>query len=370
MKFIDEVRLTAASGKGGDGLVAFRREKFVPKGGPSGGDGGRGGHIVFRASRHLNTLLRLRFTPIIKADKGTAGGPNRRTGAQGKDRIVEVPVGTLIKSESGDQLLADLSEDAAEFLALEGGRGGKGNAHFTSSTRRAPDFAKDGRPGNERIFRLELKLLAEVGLLGYPNAGKSTLISRLSAARPKVASYPFTTLVPSLGVVKKPDGYNSFVMADIPGLIDGAAEGAGLGHRFLRHVERCKLLLHLISLDPMDAEAYGEPLLRFDSLSSELKRYAAELAGRPQVVLLSKSDLSTAAEIDAVRAMFVGHGHMVVVASSVTGEGLDDVVYTLCQALDDLAQPPEEPEPSEPPLPPHRHPGAVSNREDVESDVE
>ncbi|HCP46509.1 MAG TPA: GTPase ObgE [Deltaproteobacteria bacterium] len=333
MKFLDEVRINATSGAGGDGCVSFRREKFVSRGGPDGGDGGRGGHIIFKASRHFNTLHRLRFSPIIKGKRGTNGGGSRRTGAQGKDTIIEVPQGTLIRDQKDGVVLCDLAEDGAEFLALEGGRGGKGNCRFSTSTRRAPDFAQAGGSSVTSDFYLELKLLADVGLLGFPNAGKSTLISRLSAARPKVAPYPFTTLQPSLGVVEVPGAFQTFVVADIPGLIEGAAEGVGLGHQFLRHVERCSLLLHLVSLDPVEAEANGAVLDRLNTMNQELARYDEKLAAKRQLVLLSKLDLVSSEEVASIRGALLDAGHEVFAASAVSGEGLKELTFALHQAI-------------------------------------
>ncbi len=333
VKFIDEVRLTAISGKGGDGCSAFRREKFVPRGGPSGGNGGRGGHIIFRASRHFNTLHGLRFTPIVKAKPGRSGGPSLRTGAQGQDRVIDVPVGTLIRRSGSDRLLADLQQEGDEFLALEGGEGGRGNASFKSSTHRAPTRFEPGGASLEAEFHLELKLLADVGLLGFPNAGKSTLISTLSAARPKVASYPFTTIAPSLGVVQVAEDYSTFVMADIPGLIEGAAEGAGLGHRFLRHVERCLILLHMVSLDPFEVEAHGSVQERFEKMNRELQRYSPSLGTRQQVVLLSKLDVADSDVVAEASNWFREQGVPVLTGSAVTGAGMKELVSAIAQAI-------------------------------------
>jgi len=333
VKFIDEVRLTTISGKGGDGCCAFRREKFVPRGGPSGGNGGRGGHIIFRASRHFNTLHGLRFTPIIRAKPGHKGGPSMRTGGQGKDRIIEVPVGTLIRKSSSRLVLADLHEEGSEYRAMEGGKGGRGNASFASSTNRAPTRFEAGGPAQEAEFQLELKLLADVGLLGFPNAGKSTLISVLSAARPKVAAYPFTTVAPSLGVVQVAEDYSTFVMADIPGLVEGAAEGVGLGHRFLRHVERCSLLLHMVSLDPLEIEANGTVEERYEKMNSELHRYSPELGTRQQLVLLSKLDIADPDVVAEAERWFAAQGLTVLKGSAVTRAGMKELVSTLAQAI-------------------------------------
>jgi GTP-binding protein len=327
-RFIDEVRVDASSGAGGDGRASFRREKFVPRGGPNGGDGGRGGHVIFEADASLNTLHNLRFTPIIKAKRGGDGGLNQKNGRAGEDRVVLVPPGTEIRSDRGE-LLAELLEAGDRAVVLHGGQGGRGNVHFKSSQNRAPTQAEPGGAGEQRMLCLELKLLADVGLLGFPNAGKSTLISRLSAARPRVAAYPFTTLEPSLGVVSVPGTYQTFVVADIPGLIEGAADGTGLGHQFLRHVERCRVLLHLVSLDPVEDEATGDALDRFAKINHELERYDPDLARRPQVVLLSKSDLVDEATVDAVRARFLALGHEVFVGSAVTGAGMNELIFAL-----------------------------------------
>ena len=333
MRFIDEVRVEASSGAGGPGLSSFRKEKFVTKGGPWGGDGGRGGDVVIVATRNKNTLLHVRYKQVVKAKDGRSGGSARRTGASGEDAVIEVPVGTVARNLSTGEILADLTEDGQQVVLLRGGQGGLGNAKFKSSTNRAPTYAQPGQPGETASIGLELKLMADVGLLGYPNAGKSTLISRLSAAKPKVASYPFTTLAPSLGVVKVPGTYDSFVMADIPGLIQGAADGAGLGHRFLRHVERCSLLLHLVSLDPLETEAQGEPAERFARINRELQRFDPALAERPQLVLLSKADLASDEDLATARAAFTDAGHPVHVASSITGDGLDQLVFALAKRM-------------------------------------
>lgn len=283
----------------------------------------------------MNTLHHLRFKPMIKAKPGGHGGRNNCTGRSGEDLVVRVPLGTTIKDAASSALLADIDESGTQIVVLEGGRGGRGNARFTSSTRRAPTRSEPGGAAVTRELLLELKLLADVGLLGFPNAGKSTLISRVSAARPKVAAYPFTTLEPSLGVVGIPGGYDSLVMADIPGLIEGAADGAGLGHRFLRHVERCRVLLHLLSLDPLEDDAVGSPTERFRKINSELARYDSSLAGRAQIVLLSKLDLVDPEQVEAIRSEFEAEGHRVLAASSVSGEGIEQLIYTLAAALKD-----------------------------------
>ncbi len=285
--------------------------------------------MILLATRDKNTLSHLRFKQHIKAGNGASGGPANRTGRSGADAVIELPVGTVVKDFKTGAVLADLSEDGKQIVLLEGGKGGMGNARFKSSTRQAPDYAQTGLPGENKELMLELKLLADVGLLGFPNAGKSTLISRLSEAKPKIAAYPFTTLTPSLGVVKVPGSYETFVMADIPGLIEGAADGTGLGHQFLRHVERCALLLHLLSLDPLEEPVHGDAITRFGTINSELQRFDPALARRPQVVLLSKADLASEQDVDAAREALEAEGHSVFVASSVTGAGLDALVYDL-----------------------------------------
>lgn len=284
MRFIDENQIIVASGNGGDGALSFRREAHVPRGGPDGGDGGRGGNLILRADPGLNTLVDLRRNKRYAAQSGSNGGAKNMTGRFGDDLVVLVPVGTMLYDAETDEFLADLDVAGAEWM-LEGGRGGLGNPHFKSARQRTPHKTTPGKPGEEYVLRLELKLLADVGLLGFPNAGKSTLISTISAARPRVADYPFTTLVPNLGVVRV--GWDSsFVMADIPGLIEGASEGAGLGHQFLKHVERCKVYVHLVS-----ADAEEGPAARYQKLNDELEAYAPELLERPQIVVLSRIDL-------------------------------------------------------------------------------
>lgn len=333
-RFLDEVRIRCASGRGGHGRVSWRREKYVPKGGPAGGDGGRGGHVIFVATEDENTLLSLRFRADLRAGNGEHGGTSRKTGADGADQRIVVPVGTIVRSAETGEVLADLSTPGVEWIALRGGRGGRGNCHFTTSTRQAPDFAEDGEAGLDAELDLELKLLADVGLLGFPNAGKSTLISVVSAARPKVAAYPFTTLEPSLGVVQVPGTFRSFVMADIPGLIEGAAEGAGLGHRFLRHVERCRLLLHLVSLDPLEEEGTGALDARIHTLEQELERFDPELARRPRVLVLSKADLLSDEEIEAKRAVLADRFGPALVVSAATGAGVRELIREVANRLD------------------------------------
>ncbi|HET9451204.1 MAG TPA: GTPase ObgE [Aggregicoccus sp.] len=332
MKFVDEVRIFVKAGDGGNGAVAFRREKFIERGGPSGGDGGDGGSVVFEASSQLTTLLDYRYQQHHRARGGEHGMGSDCNGRASEDLVLKVPVGTLIKDENTGELLADLSEDGQRFVAAQGGRGGLGNMNFASSTRQTPRFAQDGTPGEERTLRLELKLLADVGLLGFPNAGKSTFISRVSKARPKVADYPFTTLVPNLGVVAYKD-HLSYVMADIPGIIEGASEGVGLGHQFLRHVERCKVLVHLLD---MGAEGEGrEPLKDFDVLNRELAKYSPELAHKPQVVAANKLDLTHAREerLEPLTKALRARGLQVFPISCATGEGMGPLMDAVAEVL-------------------------------------
>jgi GTP-binding protein len=336
MKFIDEVTLFATSGHGGAGCVAFRHEKFIEFGGPSGGDGGKGGDVIFEATAGLSTLLELRHRPHQKAEHGHNGMGKNRHGAGGDDLLIRVPVGTVVKDAETDDILADLTENGQRVILLKGGRGGQGNARFASATNKAPKFAQPGEDNEERKLRLELKLMADVGLLGLPNAGKSSLISKVSAARPKIADYPFTTMVPSLGVVPYKN-YRSFVMADIPGIIEGANEGAGLGHRFLKHLERSGILLHLVDISWMPDR---DPRAEYESINRELALFSPELAAKGQIVVITKIDLpQTKAELSAIKTWFEGQGVAVFPISSATGEGVDIL-------LDEIARrlwgPPEE----------------------------
>jgi GTPase len=323
MRFLDEVRITVVSGDGGDGCSSFRREKYVPYGGPDGGDGGHGGDVVFVATRDRNTLLHLKTKPLWEAERGAHGKGKQMTGRSGESLEIEVPIGTRVFDAETKNLLADLTADGERWIAAEGGAGGLGNLRFKSSTNRAPRNRTPGKPGEERTLDLELMLMADVGLLGFPNAGKSTLVSRLSAARPRIADYPFTTLEPSLGVVDMGDD-QSFVMADIPGLIEGSADGAGLGHQFLRHLGRTRLLLHLVSLSPVDGPIeQGGVLARYRTIRGELEAYGEHLAGRPEIVVLTKRD---AVDEDTARSAiqaFAATGIDAPIAiSAVTGEGL------------------------------------------------
>lgn len=330
MKFIDEVTLHCASGHGGAGCVSFRREKFIPFGGPNGGDGGRGGDLIFLTTASLSTLLELRHKPHQKAERGRHGMGKDRHGAAGEDLIIKVPVGTIIRdAETGDEL-ADLSEDGQQIVLLKGGRGGQGNARFATATNKAPKFAQPGEEGEERKLRLELKLMADVGLLGLPNAGKSSLISKVSSARPKVADYPFTTLAPSLGVVGYKD-FRSFVMADIPGIIAGAHAGAGLGHRFLKHLERSGILVHLVDISGLPE---SDPFGAYQAVNRELNLFSEELGNKGQIVALTKMDLPAAREhLLEAEAWFKDRGVSVYPISSATGQGIEALLDAIAERL-------------------------------------
>jgi GTP-binding protein len=332
--FVDEARLTVRSGDGGNGMASFRREKFVAKGGPNGGDGGRGGDVVLVADRNRNTLSEFHYRQKMSAKNGAGGGSSGKTGADGADLVIALPVGTVVYDDEAPEdapPLVDLAEDGQRVVVARGGKGGLGNLHFKSSRRQAPDFALPGLPGETLQLRLSLKLLADVGLVGFPNAGKSTLLGRVSAARPRVAAYPFTTLTPSLGVVERGD--DRLVVADIPGLIEGAAEGAGLGHRFLRHVERTRVLVHLLDLGAMTME--GRDLVDdYETLRLELGRYDARLLERPEIVVLSKTDVAGADAVAAARAALAELGLEPLELSSATGEGVDALVGRIFEAVD------------------------------------
>ena len=332
MQFIDQAEIEVAAGKGGDGIVAFRREKYVPAGGPAGGNGGRGGSVILVAAENLQTLLDFRYTHLFKAEDGGRGGPNNCTGAAGSDRLIEVPCGTAVYAADTAELIGDLVTPGQTLCVATGGKGGLGNKYFLSNRNRAPEYALPGLPGEQRTLRLELKLLAEVGIIGLPNAGKSTLISALSAARPKVADYPFTTLVPNLGVVRKPTG-DGTVFADIPGLIAGAHQGAGLGHDFLRHIERTRVLLHLV-----DATA-ADPIADYQTIQQELQAYGRGLAARPQILALNKIDAVDQQTTTAVAQQLASLSQAPVFQiSAVTHQGLEQLLQQIWATLDQFIE--------------------------------
>ena len=330
MQFIDQAEIEVEAGKGGDGIVAFRREKYVPAGGPAGGNGGRGGDVILVAATDLQTLLDFKYAHRFQAENGGRGGPNNRTGANGSDRLIQVPCGTVVYDADTEEILGDLVQSGQQLCVAKGGKGGLGNKHFLSNRNRAPDYALPGLPGEVKHLRLELKLLAEVGIIGLPNAGKSTLISAISSARPKIADYPFTTLIPNLGVVRKPTG-DGTVFADIPGLIEGAHLGTGLGHDFLRHIERTRLLLHLI-----DATA-DDPIANYQTIQEELHAYGRGLVERPQIIALNKIDAVDSETIDRL-ATALNHLTQVPVfqISAVARMGLDELLQKIWDSLDQL----------------------------------
>ncbi|HUZ01107.1 MAG TPA: GTPase ObgE [Thermomicrobiaceae bacterium] len=337
--FYDQARITVRAGNGGNGAVAFRREKYVPLGGPEGGDGARGGHVYLRVDPHLNTLIAFKYQQLFKADSGGQGLGSRKSGKQGEDLYIDVPAGTVVLDDESDAIVTDLIEPGETFRLARGGQGGLGNQHFATSIHQAPRLAERGEPGEERTVRLELKVIADVGLVGMPNAGKSTLLAAASAARPKVADYPFTTLEPMLGVVQVGGpGGETFVMADIPGLIEGAAAGIGLGHEFLRHVERTRLLVHV--LDGSGGLEGRDPLEDFRTINDELLAYSPELAGKPQVVAVNKLDLhETQANLPRLCDAMAELGLEVFPISGVTGEGVRDLMVRLAERLRELPQP-------------------------------
>ena len=330
MTFIDEARIFVKAGDGGNGCLAFRREKYVPRGGPSGGDGGRGGDVYLAANAHVNTLLRFRFNPEHKAQRGRHGEGSNCTGQDGESIVLEVPVGTVVFDENTGEKLHDFTVAGERFLVARAGRGGKGNARFATSTHQAPTEHQPGRPGQERRLRLELKLLADAGLVGFPNAGKSTLISRISAARPKIADYPFTTLEPGLGVVQM-DDFRSFVVADIPGLIEGAHLGHGLGTQFLRHIERTKLLVHLVDV----SEATGrDPVEDFETVMRELASFSEDLSKKPMLVVASKMDAAQDPErVASLKRLAETRGLPYFEISSVNGLGLEALKHAMAERV-------------------------------------
>ncbi|MFH0958394.1 MAG: GTPase ObgE [Pseudomonadota bacterium] len=330
MKFVDQAKIKVISGKGGNGCISFRREAFVPKGGPDGGDGGRGGDIVIRADESLNTLLDLQYQQLYKAGKGADGMGKNKTGRSAEDLIINVPPGTQIFDLETNELIADLDDPQSSVIVAKGGRGGQGNARFATARNQAPRRAQPGGPAQELELRLELKLIADVGLVGLPNSGKSTLISRVSNARPKIADYPFTTKVPGLGVVRAPDG-RDFVMADIPGLIEGAHEGAGMGDRFLRHIERTSILLHLLDPSPLEEPSAIE---RFRVIMSELDSYSSEVSSRPMIVVLTKMDITENRPAAEELSKFIEEQSLPVQKiSAISGEGVRELLLKVSKLL-------------------------------------
>jgi GTP-binding protein len=334
MKFVDEVRIHVKAGDGGNGCVSFRRERFVPRGGPNGGDGGKGGDVILQADAQLSTLLDLTYPKQFLAQKGTHGKGKDQTGRNGKDLTIRVPAGTLVRDAQGGEVLQDLLFDGQQFIAARGGRGGRGNARFATSTNQAPRRSERGEKGEECWLWLELKLLADVGLIGYPNVGKSTLLSKISSATPKIAAYPFTTLVPNLGVVRR-EGHRSFVVADIPGLIEGASRGAGLGLTFLRHVERTCLLIHLLDISE---GPFRNPVKDFQALNHELNAYHPSLHEKDQIVALNKIDISSVRgrAVDFEK-QFEKMGYPFFLISGKTGEGVERLMEAVSRILESIS---------------------------------
>ena len=337
--FIDRARIFVQSGKGGDGMSSFRHEKFVPKGGPNGGDGGQGGNVVLVADRNVNTLVDFRFRRLFKAKPGGKGEGSNKYGRNAEDLLSTVPLGTIVKDEETGQVMADLSRDGQRAIVAKGGRGGRGNWHFRTSANRTPTFAERGEPGEERWLRLELKVLADVGLLGYPSVGKSSILRKVSAAQPEVAAYHFTTLNPILGVVNLPD-HRSFVMADIPGLIAGASEGVGLGHDFLRHIERTKILIHVVDVSGIEGR---DPIEDYEKINAELAKYSEKLARKRQVVAANKIDLlGDSDNLERLMDYMTAHGVEVYPICAMTGEGMDKLLERVWTMLEEYVEEPDE----------------------------
>src|SRR2546430_6499242 len=334
--FIDEAKIRVKAGDGGNGCMAFRREKYVPRGGPSGGDGGRGGDVWMESSERHNTLVHFRFNPEYKAGRGRHGEGSNKTGSEGEDITLKVPVGTILYDEDSGERIHDFSRPDERIVIARGGRGGRGNARFATSTHQAPREHEEGRLGEERVYRLELKLLADVGLVGYPNVGKSTLISRISAARPKIADYPFTTLQPNLGVAVagQPPDEKSFVVADIPGLIEGAHAGAGLGIQFLRHIERTRLLVHLV--DVSDASGRPDPVKDVEVIRGELESFGAGLEKKPIIMAASKLDVANKDKLAKLKRYCTKQGLELFPISAVTGKGIDELKYAIAEKLEEV----------------------------------
>lgn len=326
--FLDRVKIYIRSGNGGSGAVSFRREKYVPRGGPDGGDGGRGGHIIFTVRDDLSTLSEFQYKHYFQAENGKSGEGGNRTGRDGEDLYIPVPVGTLIKNAETKEIIADLSEVGAEFIILRGGRGGRGNAHFATATRQTPQFSEKGEQGTEIWVELELKLLADVGLIGFPNTGKSTLLSRISAAKPKIADYPFTTIIPNLGVVNFKE--QSFVTIDIPGLIEGAHQGIGLGDQFLKHIERTRLLVHLVDVSGCSGR---DPFMDLRQINEEIKLFNPELAEKPQIIAANKMDAPEATHVYDYFRSKVTPGIKIFPISAYTGQGIDELLNQIIEML-------------------------------------
>jgi GTPase len=327
--FVDEAKITVTAGKGGNGVISFRREKFAPKGGPDGGDGGKGGDVIFAVDKNVNTLVKLRYSVHYKADAGKAGQGNRKSGHNGADVVISVPLGTIAKNELTGEIIADLSGPDDRVVIARGGKGGKGNTHYASSINQTPRKKEDGKPGEEFPLLLELKLLADVGLVGFPNAGKSTLLSCVSSAHPKIANYPFTTLQPNLGIVNYGD-LTDFVMADIPGIIEGAHDGKGLGFQFLRHIERTKVLLFLID------STCEDPVKEYEKLAEELRLFSEKMVKKPKLVALTKTDIFPPDE--KIEIPDFGDGIDTFAISAVSRDGLKELVYRLGTIVEQLNQ--------------------------------
>lgn len=337
--FVDQVKITVQAGNGGDGCSSFRREKFIPKGGPDGGDGGKGGDVIFRAVGNLSTLLDLRYQQLYRAEHGKAGSGQLKTGKSGQDLVIPVPVGTVVRDFENRVVLADLTEDLQEYIICRGGRGGLGNEHYKSSTNRAPRRADPGTPGKHRVLFVELKLLADVAIIGFPNAGKSTLISKISNAKPKIADYPFSTLVPNLGLVQV-DSYKSFIAADIPGLIEDAHLGKGLGTRFLKHTERTRLLVHLLDFS---IASVRDPIADYETIQNELKHFSEELYSKPQILVANKVDHPEAeAKFAEFKERLESISPNLSVCSSVTGIGIKELVFKIYEMLHEKEDEEEE----------------------------
>lgn len=335
MQFLDKTKIRIVSGRGGNGMVAWRREKYVDKGGPAGGDGGKGGDVYLIADENMSTLMDFKYKSVFKAEGGENGGTKNCHGRWAKDLFIKVPVGTVVRDVKTGNVIADLTQHEQQVLVAKGGRGGRGNARFATSQKRAPQFCEPGEPPIERELILELKLIADVGLLGMPNAGKSTFISRISSAKPKIADYPFTTLVPNLGVVKKQSG-DGYVVADIPGLIEGASEGVGLGHDFLRHVERCRFLVHVVDTTEEN------PIENFEKINLELEKHSAKLANLYQIIALNKIDAIEQERRDELLAEFKKKSDDVFLISAVTGENIEQLKNFMSQKVDEIEKPVSE----------------------------